>query len=308
VLVRPIVAAILVAALSTAARADEDETPRITRAVASSTAGAAHGVEKLFDLDEATTWCAREKAQVSVAVQLSRPAVLRAARLSLGDFANWKKGPRIKQVFVTVLDGDKTVKKVRHKWPDADEPRDGKVNLDAPGNAVLVEIDLVYAGTGSGGLCLSGVTLEHGADGDSAPLDGADLAAVAWGAKNLEKMLPGVYTVVRAGPEGDVSATLELKKRGRFEYEDEQLDLVVQGKWSVSSNEDGAVFLELDVRKAKAGGKRIGIPSEPHVVAWRFGVQEEGGAPTFVPWNAYLRDENGALVPAPPVRVSGGPR
>jgi hypothetical protein len=281
-----------------------DEPARIVSAIASSTANERNGVENLFDLDEATTWCAREKARVSVGIKLSHVTPIATARLSLGNYGDWSGGPRVKQVFVTVLDGDKLMKKVRHKWPDRDEPRDGTVNLKAPGDAVLVELDLVYAGTGASGLCLSSIALDADGDGGPTPIDPADVASAAWGKDAIQKLLPGTYTTWRPGPEGDVAAKLEIKKRGRFEYRDEALDLAVEGKWKLDRTADGPIRLIIEIGKAKAGGKRIAFPSKSIAAPWRFAPLGEGGAPGFIPWLAFGRDETGAVVRIDPTRVT----
>jgi hypothetical protein len=286
--------------------ASAEEPARLIAAVGSSSLGDRHGTQKLFDLDEATTWCAREKARVSVGMKLSRVTSVAAARIALGNYGDWSGGPRVKQVFVTVLDGDKVVKKVRHKWPDRDEPRDGTVNLRASGDAVLVEFDLVYAGTGSGGLCISGIALDElGEGGAAAPIDTADLAQAAWGKDAIEKLLPGLYTSWRPGPEGDVAAKLELTKRGRFEYRDDALDLAVEGKWKLTrAGADAPLRLSIEIRKAKAGGKRIGFPAGALDAPWRFAPLGEGGAPGFIPWIAFGRDEKGDLSRIDPTRVT----
>ncbi len=271
-----------------------DEAVQVTSATASSTSSESHAVSLLFDLDEATTWCAREKAKVTVGVKLSGRSMVDTAHLALGDFSDWQRGPRVKQVFVTVLDGDQTVKKVRHKWPDAQDAREGKVNLGAPGDGVLIEFDLSYAGSGSGGLCISGVRFESG----GATVDTTPMAAEAWGVDAIADRLPGEYTVLRTTPDGDAApARLEVKKRGKFEYRDDGIDLTLEGKWKIAGG-----GLALSVTKAKVRGKRIAHPKDPIPVTWRFQAQD-GGAPSFVPWVAFVRDETGALVAEPPRSV-----
>jgi hypothetical protein len=288
------IAMVCAGGLGFAGLAAADEPIQVTAATASSTTAQAHSVSHLFDLDEATTWCAREKAKATVGVKLSGTITIDAAHLALGDFSDWKAGPRIKQVFVTVLDGDKTVKKVRHKWPDGEDPREGKVNLGAPGDGVLIEFDLSYAGSGSGGLCVSGVRLESA----GATVDTTPIAAEAWGERAINDRFPGDYTVLRNTPDGDAAAArLEVKKRGKFEYRDSGIDLKVEGKWKLQGTE-----LVFDVTKAKANDKRIPYPKEPIPVSLRFQVPD-GGAPSFVPWIAFVRDETGALVAEPPKAV-----
>lgn len=275
--VRLFAAVLFVCAVGGAAGAEDAQVSLIS-AAASSEAGESHAVSRLFDLDEASTWCAREKARVSVALKLSAARELTTLDLALGDYSDWRGGPRVKQVYVSVLMGDALVKKVRHKWPDSPEPREGRVNLNAPGDRVLVEIDLVYAGQGTGGLCLSGMRLEG--------VDLAPLAAAAWGAENVEKSLIGKHAID--------DGWLVLEKRGKFEWSSG--DLKVSGKWKVV---DGA--LELSVTRARHLKTKLADAVLRGEL--RFGPRNEGDAPSFTP-HFGIGMADGALVVTRPLKVA----
>lgn len=268
---------------------------------------ASHGPARLLDGDDATAFCARDKVKVRVVLTLSGPTHLDALALTLGDPAGWKQSPRVKQVFVTVREGEQTVKKIRHKWPDRDEVRGGKVTLGATGDNVVIDFDQVYAGKGLGGLCVAGAELIASEDGDTRVVDSAGLVAVVAGDERTKASLARTWKI--ATGDGGEPASLELGKRGTFEYKDAAADLKVTGSWRVVDGTGAAAggrALELKVTKAKRGGKRVTIPATlaPHVARWRHGPVGEGGAAEFQPWVAYAVDETGALSAVVPVGVA----
>lgn len=304
-------AAAFVAAWLPALALAEEPTPegtgRVVAATASSTAipEDRYGVAHLFDLDDATTWCAREKVHVQVTVRLDRPTTIDTLHVTLGTPLAWRANPRVKQVFVTVLQDGQTMKKIRHKWPDRDEPREGRVNVGARGDTIIFDIDQVYGGSSMSGMCVAGVRLVGGPDGGQT-IDGGNLAATVWGEEPMTRAVQREFTVYRDTADGEAAATLELAKRGKLEYRDDALGLKLEGKWRLEAGPDGqGMQLVFDVGKAKLGGKRLKIPEalERLVVPWRFAPLAEGEAATFVPWIAF-GVADGALVAAPPRSVA----
>lgn len=268
------------------------------RIVAASTTGTPTGdgyaVHRLFDLDEVTTFCAREKVKFKVSVQLAKPTYLAAVYLSLGDPASWKQKPRVKQVFASVYLGDRLVKKIRHKWPDRDEAREGKVNLEASGDSVVLEVDQAYAGKqASAGLCLASLRLEANTRDGLAPVDAADLAALSWTPDQVQNALTHKFTIAL----GSGTAVLELGKRGKLGYRDDAAKLEIEGRWKLDTSQPGSRRLVFELSRVKAAGKKQAVPEDlaRYFAAWRFLAPGEGEAPTFVPWEAFVVDDRGGL-------------
>jgi hypothetical protein len=299
--VSSIVAALV---LAVAGSAGAGEPPRLAGASASSTvSGDSHTVWTLFDGDEASTWCAKEKVHVQLTLRLGRVTTLGTLHLSLGDSKAWARTPRIKQVFVTVKDGEKTMKKIRHKWPDHDGPKVGLVNLGAPGDSVVIDIDQVYAGSGTGGLCIPELTLEH-AEGTPGPVDTAGAMAALWSHDSTRKALIGRYDVIRGGARGRI----EINKRGTFTYSDAEIGLALEGKWELQDpTDDAGTVLRVKLRKMKIKGQKQAVPPqlESHTIPWV--LDTAASTPAFLPWASYTIDESGAVVLVPPDDVVAAP-
>jgi hypothetical protein len=292
-------------ALGGAARADDAAAApvpaRIVAAEASSTEGseATTGVARLFDGDDGTTWCAREKVKARITLRLAGVTRLSTLELGLGHPTQWKAGPRIKQVVVSVIGEGRLLKKVRHKWPDG-EPRAGRVNLQVSGDTVVVDVDQVYAGSGPRGLCLAGLRLSGGYDGGEAPVDAAALAARALGADAARAALARDFEVVVPVGEGEHRHRLRLTRQGKLVYEDTTTGLVVTGTWKLDGEE-----LVVTLARAKRGKAAITVPPALATLrgAWRFAEPADGQPPTFLPWLALTVGDDGALAPAPPRAV-----
>jgi hypothetical protein len=293
---------IAVCVLAAAASASADDIGDAVGAVASSTRvpDEEYGVARLFDGDDRTTWCAREKVDVQVTVALSKATRVDTLTLTLGNPGAWKQAPRVKQVFVTVRDGERTIKKVRHKWPDRGQVRSGTVNLGATGDNVLIDFDQVYAGTGTSPLCVGGVSLTASDPSTTRPVDAASLVAASWGDDRVKKALARKWKVFLPGDDGG-EAKLELG-RGSFEFRGEGLK--VSGTWTLE-DVDGRRTFALRVTKAKAAGKRLPIPEElaPHRGAWRFAAPTEGATAMLLPWIAFAV-QDGALALIAPLAVT----
>jgi hypothetical protein len=272
---------------------------RITDASASTTDGPddAAGVARLFDDDDATSWCARGKTKEKLTLRLGRSTRLATLELALGHPPSWKATPRVKQVFVSVLDDGKLQKKIRHKWPDGDARR-GRVHLDVTGDAVIIEIDQVYAGSGPRGLCLAGVRLAGGYDGADTPIDAAGLASAALGEDAARTALTRDFLVVVPTSSGEAQHQLTLK-RGKFTYRDTGTGLEVTGTWKLSPAPSGrGLALELAPTKATRDKKKVALgAATAHLDVWRF----QSGA--FVPWIAFAVDESGTLFAYDPQAV-----
>ncbi len=292
--------------LAVAAAARADEIGDVVEAVASSTAApvAEHAVTRLFDQDDATIWCAKEKVHVSVTVKLSRETHLDAVELSLGDPMGWKASPRVKQVFVSVLQGDRVMKKIRHKWPDHAQSKPGKVNLDATGDGVVIDVDQVYAGTGLGGLCLAGVRFVASDPTATRDVDAAGLAADGWSDDQLRNSLSHAWKIATSLDADAKPAELDVNKRGTFAYRDATSGLTVDGKWVVApAAPPKGRALQLTITRARVGRKAVTAPAGATTVGWRFAPAAEGDPPTFAPWFAFGLDENGAVVLTEPQSV-----
>lgn len=264
-------------------------------ATASTTYGTAErrAVGRLFDGDPATTWCGSRKVKDTVTLALGESVPLTVLTLSLGNASAWKDSPRVKQVIVTVREGDRTVKKIRHKWPDHDEPSDGTVNLGAPGDNVLVEFDKVYAGATPRALCVGELGLE-----------GVDTAAVALAGMSDEERLGAVMRSFTSVREGDgANATLAIKRGGVFTFA--ASDLRVSGRWSFAAapgtGTTAKTILRFTPQSSVDGSKRLTVPAglATHDVPMRHGA---GTPPVPVPWLSYA-NETGALALAQPVEV-----
>lgn len=280
---------------------------RIVAATATSTRAPVetNAPARLFDRNDVTAWCAREPVKVRLTLRLDRPTRVETVHLALGHLAAWRANPRVKQVFVTISSGGETVKKIRHKWPDRDEPREGRVNVGATGDLLVVDFDQAYAGSAPGGLCVASLRLMGGLDG-AQELDATDVAATLWSDEDLAELLRRTFRLVREIDGAEMTGTLELTKRGRYEYEDAS-GVRVSGRWAVErgAGEGEGARLVFRAEKVRVGKKKLDVPEAlaRHVVEWRWGPPAPGEPPALVPWVAYGLGEGGALEVVAPREV-----